>query len=549
VSDVFIAHVEEDADVALEIALGLEEAGYSTWCYEVDSIPGPSYLLQTGQAVERAKAVVIVISPHSLGSRQVTKEVVRAHESGKEFIPVLRGITHIEFQHRQPEWREAVGAAASIGIPLEGITSIISRIVSGLKALDIQPALKTEPARIVQIGKALGELQRHRKPEKTVGPIVRTEESEAEPVATETPSTETVAEARRSQERLEKAKKPIVEPEKPKLKPLGKDTPSTGTTGEARKPQKRWGKPALIASGSIVIIALSIVGFILFGRSGHFPSNPPAPPTVSASTTVPAATQTDIVANKPPQISSMVANPSEILYGGSTTITCIATDTNGDTLEYIWTASDGTITGAGNKVTWTAPNRNISANFDIAVIVSDGKGGNARGDVTVSVSASEKAVILNPVAEETGTVSSDGDRDNSRTMAGDDKENIGYHAFWSFDIPNLQGVKVKSAKLKFTKTTVQGDPFPSTAGLGGLQIWRVNYDAKLPAFLSAVTPLEHQSLFLEQPAEIDVTPDVTNSSTNRFQVEAAFMKPTNDNSVTDLIEWSGVTLTVTYSEK
>jgi len=50
-SDVFISHVEEDAEIALEIALGLEEAGYTTWCYEVDSIPGPSYLIQTGQAV------------------------------------------------------------------------------------------------------------------------------------------------------------------------------------------------------------------------------------------------------------------------------------------------------------------------------------------------------------------------------------------------------------------------------------------------------------------------------------------------------------------
>ena len=104
--DVFIAHVEEDADVALEIALSLEEAGYSTWCYEVDSIPGPSYLIQTGKAVDEAKAVVVVISPHSVSSRQVTKEVVRAHETDKEFIPVRRDITHIEFQNRQPEWRD-----------------------------------------------------------------------------------------------------------------------------------------------------------------------------------------------------------------------------------------------------------------------------------------------------------------------------------------------------------------------------------------------------------------------------------------------------------
>jgi len=61
--DIFIAHVEEDARVALEITVGLEEAGYSTWCYEVDNIPGPSYLLQTGQRIDQAKAIVVVISP------------------------------------------------------------------------------------------------------------------------------------------------------------------------------------------------------------------------------------------------------------------------------------------------------------------------------------------------------------------------------------------------------------------------------------------------------------------------------------------------------
>ena len=28
---IFISHVKEDADVALEVAEGLEKAGYSTW--------------------------------------------------------------------------------------------------------------------------------------------------------------------------------------------------------------------------------------------------------------------------------------------------------------------------------------------------------------------------------------------------------------------------------------------------------------------------------------------------------------------------------------
>ncbi len=136
--DVFISHVEEDAPAALEIAGALEAAGYSTWCYERDLIPGPSFLVQTGTAVEGSRAVLVLISRHSLGSRQVTAEVVRGHESGKPFIPVLVGISHVEFVSRQPEWREAMAAATSVMVPREGPGAIVSRIVAGLRALGVE---------------------------------------------------------------------------------------------------------------------------------------------------------------------------------------------------------------------------------------------------------------------------------------------------------------------------------------------------------------------------------------------------------------------------
>ena len=132
---VFISHVEEDTNVALEISETLEKAGYTTWCYENNSVPGPSYLLQTKLAVEQSQAVIVVISPNSLSSRQVTLEVVRAHESGKPFIPVLLGISHIEFQQRQPEWHEAIGSATSISIPKKGVSAIMQRIIKGLERL------------------------------------------------------------------------------------------------------------------------------------------------------------------------------------------------------------------------------------------------------------------------------------------------------------------------------------------------------------------------------------------------------------------------------
>jgi WD40 repeat protein/tetratricopeptide (TPR) repeat protein len=136
-SDVFISHVEEDEAIALEIAAGLEAAGYSTWYYERDSMPGLSYLLQTKQAVEASRAVVVIVSPASLQSPQMTKEVVRAHEANKPFIPVLRDVTHAGFQQRQPEWWEAMGAAASVRIPAEGVAAILPRILGGLRGLGI----------------------------------------------------------------------------------------------------------------------------------------------------------------------------------------------------------------------------------------------------------------------------------------------------------------------------------------------------------------------------------------------------------------------------
>jgi hypothetical protein len=39
--DVFISHADEDATVALDIARALKGAGYTSWCYENDSDPGP----------------------------------------------------------------------------------------------------------------------------------------------------------------------------------------------------------------------------------------------------------------------------------------------------------------------------------------------------------------------------------------------------------------------------------------------------------------------------------------------------------------------------
>ncbi len=136
--DVFISHAEEDAHVALAIASGLQGVGYTTWCYEEDSDVGFSYLSQIDQEIEETQVVVLIISPHSLASDQVTKELIRAHESGKPFLPVRRNIAHELVQQRR-EWRMALGAAVSIPLPPEGVPGLMPRLLRGLDRLGVTP--------------------------------------------------------------------------------------------------------------------------------------------------------------------------------------------------------------------------------------------------------------------------------------------------------------------------------------------------------------------------------------------------------------------------
>jgi len=77
--------------------------------------------------------------------------------------------------------------------------------------------------------------------------------------------------------------------------------------------------------------------------------------------------------NQKPQIQSLSANPSTIKVNDETTLTCVATDPDGDNLTVSWTAPSGTFPNGnvGTSVKWKAPN-NIGV-YSITATVSDGK--------------------------------------------------------------------------------------------------------------------------------------------------------------------------------
>jgi hypothetical protein len=87
-------------------------------------------------------------------------------------------------------------------------------------------------------------------------------------------------------------------------------------------------------------------------------------------------------ANNAPQIQGFTA-PDSAFPGSVVSITVNATDADGDTLSYTWSANGGTIDGSGATINWTAPV--ASTNYTITVTVTDGNGGQVQDSVTIAV--------------------------------------------------------------------------------------------------------------------------------------------------------------------
>ena len=267
-----------------------------------------------------------------------------------------------------------------------------------------------------------------------------------------------------------------------------------------------------------------------------------------------ATTSIAVSANNAPSITSLTADPVALQFASTAVLTCIASDQDGDSVQYKWEARDGTLSGIGNKVSWTSPSK--GGNYSVFVVASDGKGAETRQEIVIPVAAPSGVQTFNMIPKESGTVTSEGDRDNSMFKAGDDEKNIGYRAFFSYNIFPLMGMDIKQAKLKFIDGKVVGDdPFDPVTGVGGFQVMRISYGNTMPKFGTVDgSPFQRSEAYLNKPiVEVDVTPELITAVDNRlekFQAEAGFMKRSfNGNNIAQYVQWQDVVLEVTASAK
>jgi len=108
-----------------------------------------------------------------------------------------------------------------------------------------------------------------------------------------------------------------------------------------------------------------------------------------------------MLANHPPVITSLVAEPVAAHPLGDCQVVCNATDPDGDELSYGWSATGGGVVGEGATVTWIAPD---SVDFYyVTVNVTDGRGGEAAGHVLVAAIDNSSPTIGSLIADSAWT--------------------------------------------------------------------------------------------------------------------------------------------------
>ncbi|MEM7316960.1 MAG: protein kinase, partial [Planctomycetota bacterium] len=115
--------------IARRMARELAKAGYPTWYYQQDAIPGLPLPRQVEGSLQSTEATVLLISRESLRSTAFADEVMTAHRLGRPCLPVLVGITLEEFASHQPIWRPALGAAAIIELSQVNPNETFERII------------------------------------------------------------------------------------------------------------------------------------------------------------------------------------------------------------------------------------------------------------------------------------------------------------------------------------------------------------------------------------------------------------------------------------
>src|SRR5712692_5774960 len=91
-TQVFLSYASPDRELAAELAKRLGKEGYEVWFADGRLFPGDNWSLAIGKALEESDAIVVLLSPESVRSASVRREIEYALSSKQykdRLIPVL----------------------------------------------------------------------------------------------------------------------------------------------------------------------------------------------------------------------------------------------------------------------------------------------------------------------------------------------------------------------------------------------------------------------------------------------------------------------------
>ncbi len=158
-------------------------------------------------------------------------------------------------------------------------------------------------------------------------------------------------------------------------------TPGDSSKSAIEKSIERETKQAGGSKGrAAAIVGLVVVGVVAAVVAMNFDR-------ISAVVAKPQETESPIVEtpapNTVPVILSLTPASDRIEPSDLSQVVCEAEDADGDTLTYVWTASQGEVVGDGPTAGWTAPE--TEGLYQLSVTVEDGRGGTAEYSTSVRV--------------------------------------------------------------------------------------------------------------------------------------------------------------------
>lgn len=72
---IFLSYARSDETFAKALSSQLERRGFSVWSPGEEVLPGDNVWLRTGEALKKSKAMVVLLSPDSMRSEHVRREI------------------------------------------------------------------------------------------------------------------------------------------------------------------------------------------------------------------------------------------------------------------------------------------------------------------------------------------------------------------------------------------------------------------------------------------------------------------------------------------